>query len=448
MSQHEIRHVLLLVIDCLRADHVSCYGYERETTPTLDTLAADGVQWQHASSTSSWTKPSVASLLTGLYPSEHGAFSGIKRSRLRPVATSDMLLCEKKTLAETFSDNRWRTAAFTNNAQLHPYTKLDRGFDTYCPQSGKADSILAAYGEWLAQAEGTPSLVYLHFLEAHWPYKPRRRHMAMFGGNRDTNHFRDYSARDFATLRREMKYEGRQLTRSQLVEIMQMYDAAVRRLDGKIKYILRQLEELDLRDSTAIFITADHGEEFCEHGRIGHGHSLYQELLHVPLVASVPGGQAAIRVEKPVSLVDLPRTMLATVGLDDGFPGYNLLDPEGNHRPAVAELRIKDTVRQSLHTNSLKLIGRFDSAAMPSSRTMNADSYDELQIFDLQVDPQEQHDLAVDGNARDRLIPMVNELNNWRSALERPVGDKPGTANAVEVEASVLRRIRDLGYID
>src|SRR3990172_5346248 len=113
-----VRGIMLVVIDCLRADHVSCYGYERPTTPTIDSLAQHGLTWRNAHSTSSWTKPSVASLLTGLYPCQHGVLRGVKRSKGRTGLATDVLACESPTIAEVLSNSGWRCAAFSNNVQL------------------------------------------------------------------------------------------------------------------------------------------------------------------------------------------------------------------------------------------------------------------------------------------------------------------------------------------
>ena len=343
-----MRAVLLIVIDCLRADHVSSYGYHRETTPTIDRLAERGVSWDFAYSASSWTKPSVTSLLTGLYPTQHGAFQGIKRSRNRATVVTDILRSSEPTLAECFTKAGWRCGAFINNAQLGSFTKLDRGFDQYEPTAGKADNLIDLFAKWLERDIDTPAFGYLHFLEAHWPYKPRRRHIAMFGGDRDTNHFRDFSARDYGRLRRDISHGEATLPPEHLEQMIQMYDGAVRRLDGKIKIVLDLLKKLGLHDETAIVLTADHGDEFLEHARLGHGQSVYKELTHVPLIASIPGGPAGTRIAEPVSHLDLPQTLLAMAGAKETIAGHDLLDGRGDTSPAISELRIRRRYEQCL----------------------------------------------------------------------------------------------------
>ena len=263
------RSVILVVIDCLRADHVSAMGYQRATTPALDRMAEEGVLWEQAHSTSSWTKPSVTSMLTGQYPSQHGSFEGIKRSKGRLTVTTDRLTSDEPTLAERFAAAGWRCGAFMNNAQLGQFSGLNRGFDCYVPDAGKADPLIARFLKWLQADLERPAFAYLHLLEAHWPYKPRRRHVEMFGGDRDRNFFRDFSARDFGRLRRAVSHGETMLAPQRLHEMIQMYDGAIRRLDGKIAAMRRTLDELGALDDAALFVTADHGEEFLEHGGIG-----------------------------------------------------------------------------------------------------------------------------------------------------------------------------------
>ncbi|MEK6677087.1 MAG: sulfatase-like hydrolase/transferase, partial [Planctomycetota bacterium] len=233
--------ILLIVIDCLRADHVSRYGYDHPTTPTLDELASRGTLWTRAHSVSSWTKPAVTSLLTGLYPREHGAYQGIKRSKGRSWATTDVLVTAQPTLAESLTAAGWRCGAFLNNAQLDEFTRLNRGFERYTSDAGQADRLFGIFEEWLRAKPGNPWFAYLHLLEAHWPYKPRRRHVALFGGNRDTNRFREFSARDFGRLRHSVHQGEKNLTDNDREELIQMYDGAVRRLDGKLRTLLKTL---------------------------------------------------------------------------------------------------------------------------------------------------------------------------------------------------------------
>ena len=448
------RCIVLIVIDCLRADHVSSYGYERATTPTLDALAEKGVLWEQAHSLSSWTKPSVASILTGLYPSQHGAFEGIKRSKGR-TTTTDVVRCAGPTLAEAFSEAGWRCGAFVNNAQLGEFTKLNRGFETYLPTAGKADRLIDAFVNWLASDQEKPAFAYLHFLEAHWPYKPRRRHMTMFGGDRDTNYFRDYSARDYGKLRRAVSRKELALSPEHLEQMVQMYDAAVRRLDGKIKIVLAKLKELGLGEETAIVVTADHGEEFLDHGQLGHGQSLYSELTHVPLVASVPGGPQGRRYKQPVSQVDLARTLLSIANIAGPLPGTDLLAPDAQPRPVCSELRIRRRYMQTLITGRWKLHRNYrfqsEDGEREARRTMQqcvAELPHEVQyeLYDLLADAREQHNLADDSNHAHLRHSLEAELDRFWQDSSLPTDTAGGSETAID--ETVVQRLRDLGYLD
>lgn len=444
------RRILMIVIDCLRADHVSAYGYARQTTPMLDRLAAGGVLWEHASSTSSWTKPSVSSLLTGLYPTEHGAFEGIKRSRGRSGVHTDVLRAAGATLAERFSNHGWRCGAFINNAQLGPFTGLDRGFERYIPDAGKADRLIGLFEHWLADDPQRPAFAYLHLLEAHWPYKPRRRHIEQFGGNRDTNVFRGYSARDFGRLRRAVSRGETALTERALEQMVQMYDGAVRRLDGKLKLVLRALERLGVRDETTVFITADHGEEFLEHGKIGHGQSLYQELVHVPLVGFGPDLPSGLRCADPVSLVNLPGTLLHVAHLN-GADEPSLLTT--HQRPIVAELRIRQRYTQSIRVGDWKLHRRFRSEEVEVARgemrtcepARSCGQPVATELYELGDDPREERDLSADPAHAARQTELVAAIEAWWEAASRRHGAEHGEA---DLDLATVQRLRALGYVD
>lgn len=456
-----LRGILVVVIDCLRADHVSAWGYNRPTTPTLDKLAASGIRWTHAQAASSWTKPSVSSLLTGRYPSEHGVYEGIKRRRLQPapagddgrwhtdrIVTTDVLPAMIPTVAEQLSTLGWRCGAFINNAQLGEFSGLSRGFDCYQPTAGKADAILAALGDWLDAEPQRPFFAYLHLLEAHWPYKPRRRHVRAFGGNRDTNPFAAYSARDFGRLRRAISRGQATLSEGQLRDLIVLYDAAVRRLDGKLKLLLAALEQRSLHDSVALFVTADHGEEFLDHGKIGHGQSLYQELVHVPLVGRVPDGPEGAVIDTPISHVELSPMWLSLARGDSGTAGHHLLTAAPN-RPVVSELRVRRRYEQALRDGRWKLIRRWrfadDAARLRSPRALarSGQADLELELYDLERDPREQHDLARAPQQAGTLRRLVSQLDAWWEALE--VADESCER---QVDHDLEQRLRALGYVE
>lgn len=449
------RAVLVITIDCLRADHVSAYGYPRDTTPTLDRLAESGVLWEQAHSTASWTKPSVTSMLTGLYPTQHGAFEGLKRNKGRLTVTTDTFNGKHPTLAERLSAGGWRCAAFINNAQLGQFSGLQRGFDRYMPQAGKADRLLEHFAQWLAEDDGRPVFAYLHFLEAHWPYKPRRRHVALFGGNRDTNYFRDHSARDFGRLCRAISRGGDELPDEQLQQMIQMYDGAVRRLDGKLKVLLNLLEQRGVREETALFVTADHGEEFLEHGKIGHGQALYNELTHVPLIASLPGGPVGRRIRTPVSLVDLSDTVARVAGVEREDGAANLLDAPHTLSPVVSEIRIRRRYTQAIRVGDWRLHRRYTFERQEDPDALRQRPHELLgsvphtvrhELYHVGDDKDEQINLADEPICREARERMIAEMDAWWSRAIAAIDDGP--AREVEIDSTVVQRLRELGYVE
>jgi arylsulfatase A-like enzyme len=445
--------ILLIVFDGVRADHVSAYGYERATTPTLDSLAAKGVLWERAYSASSWTKPSVASMLTGLYPSSHGAFQGIKRSKGRHV-TTDVVRCARPTFAESLTAAGWRCGAFINNAQLGDFCGLNRGFEAYDSSAGKADRLIASFLEWLEGDADTPTFAYLHFLEAHYPFKPRRRHVRMFGGDRDNNPFYGYRARDYGRLRRAISRGETSLSGDELYQMVQMYDGAIRRLDGKLREILDALEAGRGLHDLSTFVTADHGEEFLDHGRIGHGQSLYDELIHVPLIASVPSFVGGVRHRDAVSLVDLPETIRRVAGLAPDSSERDLLLQNGSAPPVFSELRIRNRYTQCIRKDRFKLIRKYkfdaaegaDASMSPFECRESLPHEVKTELFDTSSDPGETVNLNGSTTHDVEAQTLCRDLDDWWS---RSSGDaRAGGDGEVELDDRVVQRLRDLGYIE
>lgn len=447
-----IKHILMIVIDCLRADHVSANGYARHTTPTIDELAASGICWTNAHSVSSWTKPSVTSLLTGYYPREHGATRGVKRGKLRARATSDTLSSQATTLAERLSSSGFRCGAFINNVQLDRHSGVDRGFCDYVANGGRADRLIASVENWIRKDPHAQWFAYMHFLEAHLPYKPRRRHVEMFGGNRDTNPLSALSAREFGQWRKSVHRGEATFTAQNRDDLMVLYDGAVRRLDGKLKAILKLLDRFGLDQETAIVVTSDHGEEFLDHGSFGHGHTLFEELTHVPLVARVPGAGAGVRVADPVSHVDVTPTLLRLAGVDTDSRGRDLIDPHGSRSPVVSELVVGDKTARTIIDGRWKLHRQTTAARMEGDEPDAAGPEGSpeagpvgLALFDLAEDPKEQVNLIETEAGRIHADRLGRELAAW-SEQHHPLGGAP--ASDIELDDRVVQRLRDLGYVE
>ena len=348
------RGVILVCIDTLRADHLGCYGYgARETTPALDRLAAQSIVFADASATAGWTKPSVPSFLTGTYPCQHGVYEG--SARLETGAVSDVLPEEARPLAEVFQNAGWRTAAFVRNAQLRPGNGFEQGFDLYQDEAGDAREIRWRAQDWLDELEGDkPFFLYLHLLDVHWPYPVPEAYATRFAPAERIDPFRDD---DSKALLESINDGDRELAGEEREALIALYDGALRYVDDELSRFQAYLERRGLSDRVVVSIVADHGEEFGEHGRVGHGHGLSEGLLRVPWILRVPG-EAPRRVDAPVSLVDLFPTLLsaARVAAPRSEGVDRLRDPDAP-RPILAEHKAPDRYEHTLRVAESK-VGR------------------------------------------------------------------------------------------
>jgi arylsulfatase len=297
-------NVLLVVVDSLRADHLSCYGHERVTSPALDDLAAQGVLFTHAYATAPWTKPSVASILSGLQPSAHGA------QRL-PGSLSPRL----PSLPEALAQRGYATGGVVSHSLIGSRFGFARGFDAFLESEARGASHLSSEGVTRQatllldrlSAEGQPFFLFVHYFDPHYTY---RRHPQYAFAGRGTGRLR--GEEPIQVLRRLRESLGP----SELQLVRDVYDEEVRFTDEAIGRLLDALGERGLASRTWTFVTADHGEEFLERGHFGHTRTLHEELVRVPLIVSRPGA-AASRVDAPVSLASLPATIQELAGARD-----------------------------------------------------------------------------------------------------------------------------------
>jgi arylsulfatase A-like enzyme len=319
--------VLFLLLDVARADHLSCYGYERPTSPHLDRLAEDSILFENAISSSTFTKTSISTLFTGLNAHHHGVYLG-SFGKNPAVVESDTLGGHFTTLAEAMYDAGRSTAAWVQNGQLRAFLGFDQGFSIYHDQAGRAgqiaDSFIAWHRRW---GERTPYFAYLHFIELHAPYQPPAPHRGKFGSVSGdlSDQMGDASWYDF----KEGVLAGRiELSQEDLDGFEARYDELIAHLDDWVGRIIDELKASGRYDDTLIVVTADHGEGFWEHGFISHSTVPYEELVHVPLILKMPRSVGAgRRVERMVGVIDLMPTLLELVGapVPDGVEGRSFL---------------------------------------------------------------------------------------------------------------------------
>ena len=327
-------NLVLVVIDTLRADHLSLYGYDQPTSPRLDAFAEQAHVFEHALSASTWTLPSTASLLTGLLPAQHG---------LRTV--HDALADEVETVTERLRANGYRTAAITDGGFLDPRWGFEQGFDRYDVTRGRAwqekDAAVIADGalDWFETNLHEPYFLLIHTYETHQPYvNPEGYADPFFDGAAPA---RSPSVGPDSILR---SYANVPVTPpTPLVESnRRLYNGEIRRADHYLGEVLDLVMASRAADRTAILITSDHGEEFLEHGNVEHGlGKVFDINVRVPMILRLPGQQAGTRQATPVTGIDVAPTLLDLAGLEPlTGPGRSLrelVEQADPGRPVVVE---------------------------------------------------------------------------------------------------------------
>jgi arylsulfatase A-like enzyme len=435
-------HVLLIVVDTLRADHLGVFGHARPTSPNIDALARAGVLFETAISQSSYTSPSMVSLMTGRY---------VAKERADVPA-------ELTTLAESFQGAGWATAGFCSNNVLSPENGFARGFDRY--------ETLDDYGSdeplerWFASLGGKRSFTYVHIVEPHDPYVAKDgatpllppEQAAEFRAKADL--LPGDRAEFYARVARELGLGDTAADVERIRAEIGGYDDDVRYADARVGGFLRSFERSGLRAAGVVVLTADHGEGLWEHvalmnGRRGralregespnlvntlmptHGNQVHRELVHVPLVLEGVGLPSGRRVREPVENVHLFPTLLELCGVrgPEGLQGHSLLrwlegEPPSDH--AFSFTRFNVTV---IRSDGMALI-------LPTDEGKCAEAL-AVQLFDLNADPRQRVDLSA------RRPEVVRELE--KVAEERI---EQGIRQGGTVTDSTLAAMAGLGYAD
>jgi arylsulfatase A-like enzyme len=401
-------NVLLIVMDTARAKSMSFLGYERSTTPNLARIANQGASFSRAYSTAPWTLPSHASMFTGHLP--HEMFDAWWQS----------LGTRFPTLAEILRSNGYQTGGFIANtdwcSRVHG---LNRGFTHYedFPISPGQVALSTAVGSqvsnnerlralvgyherldrknaealnqgclrWLARRDvQRPFFAFLNYFDAHGPYLPPLEYALKFSSKRPRGHL----------------VEGEKLSDAEIAELNDAYDGALAYLDAQIDHLLASLDQQGLLENTLVVITSDHGEQFGEHGLTWHGNSLYLPCVHVPLLVSfptrVPAGHV---VHDPVSLVDLPATVLNLLGLDNAsVPGRSLAErwTQATGGPTEGSGPIISEVEQNPHfvDQSPVTRGSIQSIIVGDMHYIHNQGDGREELYDIANDPDELVDLG------------------------------------------------------
>jgi arylsulfatase A-like enzyme len=413
---------VVFLLDTVRADHLSCYGYERPTTPNIDELARTGVLFRQVASYSTWTLPSVAAVLAGDYPPR--------------VFDADMAM--KRSLIEEFAAAGYRTAAFTESSFVSRRWGMDRGFDHFYEteyaklvelSGSDIEGTFASARRWLEENRDTPFFVLIHTYEAHMPYSNRDFVEAEDGGRIGPSY-------ELAFL--DLVRNGEVvLTPEERGYIRALYDGDLLSSDRHVGRFLETLEDLGLRDRTVVVVTSDHGEEMGDEFELfigGHGHSLRDNLLMVPLVIHDPTRAfREQRVDVQVRSIDVLPTVAELLGFEvsAAVAGRSLVPVmtgiEAEHRVAMSGENRHGPARISIRDGSHKYIALIEQD--PKTSGPEAIAVPPVQLYDLRADPGEE--LAV-------------ALARWYNGL----GGAPLEVKPEKLDEKLRGQLRALGYVD
>lgn len=431
-------NILLITIDSLRADFT--YG-GRASTPVMDEMTERGTTFEQAHVQAPFTTFSMPSLFTSRYPS---GLSYIEFSEKTIGVAID-----QPTLTERLRDAGYLTAGFHSNPLLSNLFGFDKGFDTFDANlpfantdwlpgrakiiADKAARFVRTYPyipaeelnsralSWLERHAGTgrPFFLWLHYMDVHGPYQAKI-------GNRFLNKYRA------ERLWRKAVSSPTEITNDEHEELISLYQTEVEYVDGALGGLIRELRGLGLLEETLVTITADHGEQFGEHGAYSHPHQLYDELTHVPLILDGPGWESG-NVSELVPVLDVAPT-LATAGDAEltSFIGTPLDEPDGRDEVIVSEADLSPTYTASIRTPDWRYVFRGETAA------------EELYI--IEADPAQQQDVA--SKHPDTIEQMSNRLSEHVSGSDRVIGEET-EATVIELsDQQTEERLRDLGYLE
>ncbi|MCB1009961.1 MAG: sulfatase [Acidobacteria bacterium] len=419
------KSVVIVDIDTLRADRLSAYGFERDTSPHLDRLAGEGTRFAWAFSQAPYTLPSQTSILTSLYPSRHGVFHD-----------GDRLADDAATLAETFRERGFATAAFVDGGYMKPVFGLDQGFDLYQDLNGGGLAVgEEPIARWLREHRDRPFFLLVHTYDTHTPYAPPEPFRSRFEAlvEPPTAGF----VPDSATLEaiRLSKYSEtpRSLEPRDLAYADAMYQAEIAFVDAWFGRFDALLAELGVRDETVVAVVSDHGEEFQEHGSVLH-EKLYATVTRVPLLVRGPGVPAGRVVEEVVETIDLAPSLLELAGLPapPKMEGRSFVETWRGGAPADG-IAISESpffgLQRAVATDRFHLILHLDGSGR--------------ELFEYRDDPAEQRDLA-DADAA-ALTETARRLAAWGAG--RPLPRSERSPGAETLPEDVVESLRALGYL-
>jgi len=431
-------NVILIVLDTLRAEQLSCYGYARQTSPNLDAFAAGATRYARALNASPWTLPSHASLFTGLYPFEHGAHSFPIETKIPKNAYP---LDERhETLTEALAAEGYQTAAFVCNVgYLGPWTRMDQGFELYRCRSEYVEEQLPRVLEWVEREAKAPFFLFLNWMDTHRPYNTRPR--PGFIDPPAPHERREQKPKLVQRLANTVMRDGQPAPEALRQRVVDQYDTAIANQDEQLGRLFDRLRALALFEDAVILVTSDHGEYFGEHFLVEHSKDVYQEALWAPLIIKGPGQREGAVDETLVSSVDLPDLILRRLPK----PLASRLAPKFPYKAGQHALISENYYSRTKDLFNPRYGDRFKRVRTalfewPYKYIRSSDGKHEL--YDLGADPREADNLFA--SQPERAAAMARRLEAFEASRPRATGQHKDESAPTPAE---LQELEALGYV-
>lgn len=425
--------IIIFDIDTLRADHLGCYGYHRDTSPNIDAFAERAALFEWAFAQGPNTPPSQASILTGLYPSSHGR-----------IVNKDKVADQAETLAEVLSAAGYRTAAFVDGGLMAAGFGLEQGFDSYDDNGGGIEIIWPKVAAWLDRELASsgesprPFLLLIHCYDVHSPYEItpwrfRDRYLSELAEIPPPSFTERMSEVMANTWKARDQIPPPQLGPTKLEYAKAMYDGGIRHVDARFGGLVRKLRTSGLLDRSVVVVISDHGDSFQEHGDLFH-EQIYAPVTRIPIIVRFPEARHAGRFAPVVESIDLMPTLLDLLGIPiprevQGASLLPLLDDAG--------WRPKHAFTESPYR------GRRLGAASERFRLLLTASTDESELFAYRDDPLELRDLS---NTRyPRTVALRAALEAWRRRVAAVRWER---TEAGPLDSRTREQLEVLGYVD
>ncbi|MCO6430823.1 MAG: sulfatase [Deltaproteobacteria bacterium] len=412
-------NVVVVLIDTMRADHLPFYGYSRDTAPFLSSMASKSVVFERAFATAPWTAPSTASLFTSLYPSQHGVVTGYAASkrlqRKQKGITMNRIPAKIQTLGEFMKSAGYPTIAVTDNINISKPMGFHRGFDYFENyRSRGAEAVNKKASEFLDKVKDQgPYFLYLHYMDPHSPYLERgdwfKQCLASTGG-------------------------------SEREKTVCAYDSEMRYLDSQISELFHRYSILE---NSIVFIVSDHGEEFWEHGRLGHSKTLYKEVLHIPFVFYHPRRHPA-RIAENVLITDVLPTLARLLSIEPSarWEGKDLVSfidsPQRRNDRVLLSERLRHPAQEEPKWWKRSVI----EDKWHYIRTEDLTGPLERELYDLEIDFAETANIYSESEKIG--LEMEQEFENYPPLAWLPESE----SFDVELDAGTVDQLRTLGYLD